>query len=69
MTEKQIYSRINAEFEKHKKHDWMLILSKKLFIEFNKQKWTYCPFCGNKLTLKVSTDINSGKECKNILCK
>ena len=29
----------------------------------------YCKYCGNKLTFIVETDINSGKECINDLCK
>jgi hypothetical protein len=38
MTQDQIYNRIKTEYQKHKNNDWMLILSKKLFIEINKSK-------------------------------
>ena len=30
---------------------------------------TYCPNCGTKKAFKVETDINSGKVCKNIMCR
>lgn len=29
----------------------------------------FCGECGNKRELIVETDINSGRVCKNILCK
>lgn len=29
----------------------------------------YCPYCGLKLGYKVTTDVNSGIECKNKFCK
>ena len=29
----------------------------------------YCPYCGEKKSFVVSTDINSGRVCKNKLCK
>ena len=29
----------------------------------------FCPYCGHKRGYIVTTDINSGKECKNPLCK
>lgn len=28
----------------------------------------YCPFCGHKKEFKVSTDSNSGRVCKNMIC-
>ena len=32
-------------------------------------KHVFCPYCGHKRDYIVSTDINSGKVCKNPLCK
>ncbi len=29
----------------------------------------FCPHCGDKLQLKVETDLNSGRVCKSALCK
>ena len=29
----------------------------------------FCGYCGRAKEFKVSTDINSGRICKNILCK
>ncbi len=29
----------------------------------------FCPHCGDKLQLKVETDLNSGRGCKSALCK
>jgi len=29
----------------------------------------FCPYCGMKRDYVVTTDINSGKACKNPLCK
>ncbi len=31
--------------------------------------YVFCPYCGYKRDYIVRTDINSGKECKNPLCK
>ena len=32
-------------------------------------KYVFCPYCGMKRDYIVTTDINSGKTCKNPLCK
>lgn len=29
----------------------------------------FCPYCGHEKSFKVATDINSGRICKNPLCK
>ena len=29
----------------------------------------YCPYCGEKKSFLISTDINSGRVCKNKLCQ
>ncbi len=31
--------------------------------------YVFCPHCGDKLQLKVETDLNSGRGCKSALCK
>ena len=28
----------------------------------------YCPYCGEEMQYKVSTDVSSGRCCKNITC-
>lgn len=39
------------------RNDFILILDAK-----------YCPFCGKEKEFINSTDVNSGRVCKNVLC-
>lgn len=37
--------------------------------EAERSEQLFCPYCGVKKDFKVSTDINSGRVCKNVLCR
>ena len=34
-----------------------------------RENYKYCPYCGNKLEHQISTDANTDKVCKSVLCK
>ena len=52
----------------HLNIDWAESLVKDCFIP-DVSNHVFCPYCGMKRDYIVTTDINSGKTCKNPLCK
>ena len=48
---------------------WLMKEYQKEQLKVSDVKGLFCAYCGHKKDFVVSTDINSGKICKNKLCK